>query len=169
VSARERVEAAIEAAQAESSGRPMSERMFALVQAGLQALADEIDAGAGPVVDLVPVPEPLPTENGAVIVVTELRGVPCTPRPAVYLWDGADDVVPWRVGEPGATGYAWCAESEITGWAPARIVRDDEDGPVATLEHILALVDSQESAIEIRGRIRTRVRDALAAVKGDPT
>lgn len=81
---------------------------------------------------MVPPPE-LPTEPGSVVLASRAGGREFDP-PVVAVLSDDRDALPWWV----PFGNHDQAPEEITEWIPARVVPDDEHGPVAVLRRTQA-------------------------------
>jgi hypothetical protein len=110
----------------------------------------------------------LPTEPGAVVLVTELRGETFDPPIPALRDTDRDDRAPWCSG--GHVGGDRFHDSrDITGWIPARVVRDDEQGPVEALRRIMDAVQEKDGlgCIKTLQAVEFAAREALKALDGE--
>lgn len=103
---------------------------------------------------MAPAPESLalPIEPGSVVLATRIEGVEIDPPVLVALTDDRDDT-PWLAMQANAAGARWIAPADITEWIPARVVPDDEHGPVAVLRRV---------AEQLKGRSREDLADDVS-------
>lgn len=138
---------------------------------GLQVLAREF--GPRPEDSAPPPMHELPTEPGAVIYVTGWTD-PWAPKPLLAVLAGiGDGGLRWCTptwGWPSAASGTpavtiWFDPGQIVDWVPARVVPDDEFGPVAALHRIAHPEFDRKTALdEVVDELRTVARDALEAI-----
>jgi hypothetical protein len=168
VSARERVEAAIQRAGREVVGLDRLDQMLALIDAGFTAMAAELDAlrGDSPAGREMAAPtRELPTGRFAHVYVTKTSdgGEHDPPLLATLDPDDLEDEIPWWV-----EGLGWYGPDSITGWLPARVVRDDEYGPAQALHRIAHQeFDRKTSPVDIVDELREVAAEALRRLDGE--
>lgn len=119
-------------------------------------------------------PRRLPTEPGAVILVTEVRGVELDSPESAFLTTHGP-TLPWftpdavDTGDDAFGGHWWHGPEHIQAWLPARLVRDDEQGPVAALEAVVRLLDGPqaEHAQEAQDVAKRALRELAGPVTFD--
>jgi hypothetical protein len=165
--AQERVDAAVRRAAMGVIGLTLAEQLEAIMTAGFAAILAEV----GPREDEAasrdaPSARELPTEPGAVVLVTELRGATFDPPIVAVRDEDTDDVAPWHTGVR-IDGARIHDTDQITDFIPARVVRDDEQGPAAALRRILAAIAEPISCVSQLQAVEFAAREALKALGGE--
>lgn len=138
-----------------SSGQPNAVTLRYALVAGLSVIADELRTGPEPSQPVAAPERALPVTLGSVILVTAIDGDDLDHLAPAMRDDEPDDCAPWHVATHERGVYLDAAR--LSGWIPARVVRDDERGPVAALNAILSVLDMQPKGLA------SAVHDAMDA------
>jgi hypothetical protein len=134
------------------TGEVLADALFA----GLRVLAEEF--GPRPEV-AAPVVRELPTEPGAVVIVTNCTDTLPPEGWPMYLHAGL-----WTHA-PSGSGFA---PAEIYEFIPARVIRDDELGPVQALHRIAHQeFDRKDNPEDVVDELREVAAEALKRLDGE--